>query len=724
MLRNGDYAAAASAYEILLTSAEAAPVSAQAAFGLGRALLLDSRAEAAAVALASAAQDVAYADAHPEVFYWLGRAHSRAGQATQAAEAFAAYAERRPILAARAYQATGNAYAAVQDTANAIANYERAIAAAADLPSTLRAREGIAAAHTQAGSHAAAATQYQAILGEARNPSYRAEMLYLLGQAQLAAGQTDAGYASLQDAARADPKSSYAYQAVAALVNAGQPIDDLLRGRVDLNAGANLPAIAALNHYIENNPSHTGEPHALAAKAYEAEGDFARADEEWRQIIETHPGDAFTGEAWLGRGRSLWRLGDTSAARQVYLQGAENNVDAKAAAEALWWAAFLAERDDDLISAGNDYLRLAETFPTSSYASRARFRAGLSAYRQGDYTRAREVWTAGATAGRESWHAAADFWLGKALMAENNPTAAVEHWRGVAQRWGADNHYGVRAAQAVAEQTGEHIFAAAAASDDGSLAALTAWLQTWAGASSTLDLEAPRPEFATPTELHRSGETAAARDGFEALRSQWQDDPIALIQLALHARSLGYYDTSIRAAARAATLSTKPLISIPIALQQLMFPRHYQDLIEPGAARYTIDPNVFYALVRQESLFGSVATSTAAARGLTQVIPSTGRSIAEQLNWPNYSDDLLYRPYVSIAFGAFYLGQGLQGAGGNVWQALAGYNGGPGNAGRWRRLSGPDDDLFLEMVGFDETQAYLRAINVQSEHYRRLYAGD
>ena len=82
---------------------------------------------------------------------------------------------------------------------------------------------------------------------------------------------------------------------------------------------------------------------------------------------------------------------------------------------------------------------------------------------------------------------------------------------------------------------------------------------------------------------------------------------------------------------------------------------------------------------------------------------------------------MLYRPYVSVDFGAFYLGQGLERTRGNVPQALAGYNGGPGNAAYWRTLAGEDDNLFLELINFNETQIYLRTIAVHSAHYRLLY---
>ncbi|NIW44049.1 MAG: transglycosylase SLT domain-containing protein, partial [candidate division Zixibacteria bacterium] len=41
--------------------------------------------------------------------------------------------------------------------------------------------------------------------------------------------------------------------------------------------------------------------------------------------------------------------------------------------------------------------------------------------------------------------------------------------------------------------------------------------------------------------------------------------------------------------------------------------------------------------MRQESLFEGFVTSTAGARGLMQIIPSTGEEISQRMNWPpNY----------------------------------------------------------------------------------------
>ena len=244
----------------------------------------------------------------------------------------------------------------------------------------------------------------------------------------------------------------------------------------------------------------------------------------------------------------------------VYLEAVEHSSDRAAAAEALWWASILGEHDEmTLNEAAADYARLARDFPESEYAQQAAFRGGLSYYRLGDFESARTTWSALAEQGRELWHAAADFWLGKILVAENKEEEALAHWQGMVERWSDNNYYGLRARQTLAEMNGAS-FSPNASTDSSSNVSpnLAIWLAGWTettlppdiGNSSLSAANSIRPEFEKPVELHRIGDTLDARASFESLRNQWAEDPVALVQLAYITEALGYYDTSIRAAAR------------------------------------------------------------------------------------------------------------------------------------------------------------------------------
>ena len=106
-----------------------------------------------------------------------------------------------------------------------------------------------------------------------------------------------------------------------------------------------------------------------------------------------------------------------------------------------------------------------------------------------------------------------------------------------------------------------------------------------------------------------------------------------------------------------------------------------------------------------------------------QIIPGTGAQIASDLGWPlGYSDGDLYRPNVSIRFGTYYLDKNRDLLGGSVYGSLAAYNAGPGNALVWKELAGNDQDLFLEVVRFQETRDYIRYIYEIFSTYRLIYS--
>ena len=106
-----------------------------------------------------------------------------------------------------------------------------------------------------------------------------------------------------------------------------------------------------------------------------------------------------------------------------------------------------------------------------------------------------------------------------------------------------------------------------------------------------------------------------------------------------------------------------------------------------------------------------------------QIIPSTGASIVQSLGWPRlYEEDDLYRPNVSVRLGAYYLASNRDLLNGDLYAALAAYNGGPGNASAWQSLSNGDPDLYLEVVRFKETRDYIRSIYEIYNTYKNIYS--
>jgi soluble lytic murein transglycosylase len=221
--------------------------------------------------------------------------------------------------------------------------------------------------------------------------------------------------------------------------------------------------------------------------------------------------------------------------------------------------------------------------------------------------------------------------------------------------------------------------------------------------------------------LWQLGLREAARREMEGLREASADDPLATFQLALTFRDLGLYRSSILAAERLMALAGVTVFEAPHLVGRLSYPVHFQELVLPLAEKYGYDPLLQFALIRQESLYESFIASHAGAQGLSQVMPATGADIARQLSWPDYDNADLYRPYVGLEFGAFYLSQQLGAFDGSVYAALSAYNGGPGSAARWYAEAGADPDLYLETVDFRETRLYIQRIYTGYAVYQYLY---
>jgi soluble lytic murein transglycosylase len=235
------------------------------------------------------------------------------------------------------------------------------------------------------------------------------------------------------------------------------------------------------------------------------------------------------------------------------------------------------------------------------------------------------------------------------------------------------------------------------------------------------------PRMIRGLEFWELGQYGLAKQEFNSLRSSLENDAEGLYRLMHTMLDIGLYQPAIFAARQILSLAGMDdagTMSAPIYFNRIRFGPYFGDLILPEAAAFGIDGTLLLSLVRQESLFEGFATSYAAARGLTQVIPSTGQNIADQLAWPpDYTEDDLYRPLVSVRFGTYYLSRQLERYAGDKYAALAAYNAGPGNADIWKEAAPEDPDLFLEIVRLTQPQQYIRSIQEVYAIYQRLYAG-
>ncbi|MDD9969658.1 MAG: lytic transglycosylase domain-containing protein [Myxococcales bacterium] len=149
-------------------------------------------------------------------------------------------------------------------------------------------------------------------------------------------------------------------------------------------------------------------------------------------------------------------------------------------------------------------------------------------------------------------------------------------------------------------------------------------------------------------------------------------------------------------------------------------PRAYPLEVQRAAAEHGVDPNLLYAVMRVESIYNPRIISHVGAIGLTQIMPRTGRLIADRLGVENFEVTDLLDPTTNLRFSAWYLASLIERFNGRLPLAIASYNGGPHNVRLWlrkRSLNMPLD-AFLEHIPFSQTHRYVRRVLTHYAAYR------
>ncbi len=727
--RNGDYAAAIGEYRAVLDTQPTDEEARQAWLGLGRAQLANEDYRDAT--LTFQAFLVGYPDDPrlPQAHFLLATAYGQTARWNEAIANYQAYLDAGTPITSYVYELMGDAYMQLEDYRRAAETYQKALADVPNPGMEVHLMEGIAEAHASVLEYDQAIAWYEAILARAKIGYYRAKILYLTGKTYQSWQKPAEAEARFRQAMDNYPAARHAYLSLVELVDAGVQVDEFQRGMVDYYNDAYEPAIDAFYRYIEIQPDdHRADAHYYAALSYQALGNYAAAIEEFQTLIDTHPDSDRWAEAWLARAKALALDGQPSRAVAAYRRFAQRWPGHPLAAEARWRAAQLLEQRGQYGPAAKEYLTLQRTYTTTQQAGAALFQAGLCHFRLRERQPALAAWRRLLDAyPRSEQRTAALFWMGKTLLLAGR-SAEARPYLAETVATAPDDYYARRAVTLglAAGLTATVPLSPTIPPPD----PVADWLQSWVepppepGAVGELPAAVSGDaRFVRGVELLNVGLTKDATTEFESLRDDWADDPLALYGLSVFFRQRGLYRLSITSAARMLALSpTTSVRQAPVAVQRLAYPTYFDDLVQAEAQANDIDPLLLLALIRQESLFEPDATSYADARGLAQVIPATGDWIASRLPWPGYRTDDLYKPYVSVKFGAWYLAQQLDRFDGDVAVALAAYNGGPGNAAHWReRLALPDEDLFVEDITAAQSQLYVKQIYRHYAIYRELY---
>lgn len=143
----------------------------------------------------------------------------------------------------------------------------------------------------------------------------------------------------------------------------------------------------------------------------------------------------------------------------------------------------------------------------------------------------------------------------------------------------------------------------------------------------------------------------------------------------------------------------------------LRFPILHRPLFERGSHNTAVALPVLLAFARQESAFVAKARSTANARGVLQMLPSTARLAARRAGLPQPSANDLYDPAVNIPLGSHHIAWLLRRYDQSLPLAAAAYNAGEHRADRWaKELAGAPMDVWIESIPFRETRNYVKNV--------------
>jgi len=132
-----------------------------------------------------------------------------------------------------------------------------------------------------------------------------------------------------------------------------------------------------------------------------------------------------------------------------------------------------------------------------------------------------------------------------------------------------------------------------------------------------------------------------------------------------------------------------------------------------------------HGISRQESSFDPYAVSHAGARGMMQLMTGTAREQARKMGVSYDGYRLISDPSYNVMIGSSYFQRMLNIWGGNVPLAVASYNAGSGNVGKWVRQYGDprsqvDVLKWIEAIPYVETRAYVQRVIENSVVYDSL----
>jgi soluble lytic murein transglycosylase len=622
----------------------------------------------------------------------LGLALIRAGDGAGGAAQLQAVRTDAPAVGAWVDLLRGEALAHLGDTA--------AVRLAVDghgdgVPGLFAWRARIHAAR-QAGDVAGARALGNRARAWSRTDASRAEFLLSAARDALAMGDVAAGRAALAAVIDMNASGPAARGAAEALLQAGglTPVEHLRVARVYRAQGLHEESLAGYRSWLAA-PGGSPAERADVQMEYANALFYARRHDDVPAALRPVASQT-AAQSLLARNEA--HRGNAAEAVRIYLRVAEANAGNANGLQALYLAASAWHDAGELQQAAALYRRIIARHAGRPQMGLSMMRLAGIEFVQGNHAAAARIWDDYRSRYPRGTHRLeATYWAGRAREAGGDRQGAQALYRQVRQTE-RDSYYAVRAS----ERLGVPFWPLPMSPMPGADAAAERRVAGW---MRGVDL------------LRSAGfHDAASAEVDRVVAAAGRDRP-TLYALAEALVERGYSQRALRIGngLRGSAAPDRRLLRILYA-----FP--FRTLITEEARDRGFDPFVAAALIRQESMFEPRITSPAGARGLMQIMPATGRTLADAAGVSPWDDELLYHPEINVHLGTRYVAQHLRSYAGSLPSVFSAYNAGYHRVDWWRNFPEvADDELFTERIPFRETRDYVKILTRNLAVYRGLY---
>ncbi|MDU8924143.1 transglycosylase SLT domain-containing protein [Pasteurellaceae bacterium LIM206] len=154
----------------------------------------------------------------------------------------------------------------------------------------------------------------------------------------------------------------------------------------------------------------------------------------------------------------------------------------------------------------------------------------------------------------------------------------------------------------------------------------------------------------------------------------------------------------------------------------LRLPNAYADWFDLLLQGKNISRTFAMAIARQESAWKPYVSSSANARGLMQLLPSTAKLTAQKAQLPYSNENQLFDPFNNIMLGTAHLQELADKFGDNRILIAAAYNAGANRVNQWLATSNNRLNLaeFVASIPFYETRGYVQNVLAYDIYYQIL----